>query len=584
MLKRRLFSRIALAVALLLLVVSLAGGLLSAETRGQEVTGKSGMVAAAHPLAAQAGAEILQQGGNAVDAAVATAFAISVVEPQASGLGGEGMAVIYLAKENKAVAIDYRSASPKAAVEALKGKKSPGSGYQSAAIPGYVAGLATALEKYGTMKLSQVMAPAIRLAEEGFPVGPTLNALISDSYETLSKDPELAKVFLPDGFPPEVGSIIKNADLAKSLRMIAEGGPDVFYKGALADIIDTEMKANGGFITKEDLAQYKAVVRWPVRSTYRGYDIISAPPPVAGTFLIEGLNILENFDIASYPYLSAKSVHILSEAMKRAYADMSRYLGDPDFVDVPVDVLISKEYARERAKEISLDAITPKDKLKPGEISPKKAASVPAYVRLAAAGGGGVVEIPLYDETEPPSTTHISVVDAEHNMVALTQTISSFFGAGVAIKGTGIILNNEMQNFGFPPNDIAPYKRMRTTIAPTIVLREGKPFLTLGTPGAGRILSTMMEVLSNIIDRKMGLQEAIEAPRFYSRDTAIKTEVESRIPAEVQNELKAMGYEIAVKGDYDLYFGGVQGAMIDPETGILRGAADPRRDGAAVGY
>lgn len=551
--RRTRLTALALLVALSFALVASGAGL--AATRNPQVVAEHGMVASAHPLASQAGLEILKAGGNAVDAAVATAFAIGVTEPNATGLGGEGMMVIYLADKKTAVAIDYRSAAPaQATLEEWNKGRWPSSGHKAVAVPGTVAGLSLALQKYGTMSLAQVMAPAIRLAEQGFVVSPTLAGVIQDEFEAIQKNEALARIVTPGGMPLEAGATLKNPDLAASLKKIAAGGPDVFYRGELAGKSAAEMAANGGLLTKEDLAGYRAIERQPVKGSYRGYELISAPPPVGGLSVIEILQILENFDLAKNPPLSPQNVHLMAEAMKRGFADNSAYLGDPDFTKVPVAGLLSKDYARKRAAEIN-----------PGQVTPKVQAGEPAK--------------------ESPSTTALSVVDAKGNMVALTQTISSFFGAKVVVAGTGIILNNEMQNFSSKgPNVIAPGKRMRTTISPTIIVKDGKAFATMGTPGAARIISTMVLLTSNLIDYRMGVQEAIEAPRFYARDTDKNLYLESRVPAETQEALKALGYSLKVQEEYDLFFGGAQAIVIDPVTGKLLGGADPRRDGAVVGY
>ena len=524
----------------------------AAATRNAQVTAKRGMVASAHALASQAGLEMLKAGGNAVDASVAAAFAIGVVEPNASGIGGEGMMVIYLAATRKAVAIDYRSAAP-AASDFPDGI--PDTGHAAAAIPGTVAGLTTALQKYGTMPLSRVLAPAARLAEEGFVISPTLAGVIIDNFDAIKKNAPLARLLCPGGLPLEAGDTLKNPDLGASLRTIAAGGADVFYKGALADAVAAEMAARGGRLTKADLASYRAIEREPVRGRYRGYDIVSAPPPVAGVTLIEVLQILGAFDVSNETPLSPRYVHLSAEAMKRGFADFAATVGDPDFVKVPVAELTSADYARRRAAEI-----------RPDTMSPKVAAGAVAT-------------------QESPSTTSLSVVDAQGNMVALTQTISDFFGAKVVIDGTGILLNNEMKNFGSRgPNAVAPGKRMRTMIAPTILLKDGTSFATLGTPGAARIVSTMTLLVSNLVDFRMSMQEAIEAPRFYARDTEADLSVEARMPPATTSALVRMGYSIKTYRDFDLFFGGAQGIVIDPKTGMRRGGADPRRDGAVVGY
>jgi len=529
-----------------------ATGRTPAATRNAQVTARSGMVASAHMLASQAGVDILKAGGNAIDAAVAAAFAIGVVEPNASGIGGEGMMVISLARAKRAVAIDYRSSAP-ASIE-YPGPV-PGTGHAAVAVPGTVAGLTMALERYGSMTLPQVLAPAIRLAEQGFVVSPTLAGIVVDNFQDLAKNEPLASVVCPEGLPIEAGDTLRNPALGASLRLIAAGGRDVFYRGALAEAITAEMAAHGGRITNADLAAYRAVERTPVQGKYRGYDVVSAPPPVGGVSLVEILHVLDTFDFSKEAPLSPRYVHVVAEAMKQGFADFTAYVGDPDFVTVPVAELLSADYARRRAAEIKPDAITPK-----------------------VTAGAAV-------KRESPSTTSLAAVDAEGNMVALTQTISDFFGAKVMVGGTGILLNNEMKNFGSRgPNAIAPGKRMRTMIAPTILLRDGKTFAAIGTPGAARIVSTMTLLVSNLVDFGMGVQEAIEAPRFYARDTEADLSVEARVPAATLEALAKMGYSIKTLGAYDLFFGGAQGIVIDPKTGLRIGGADPRRDGAVVGY
>ena len=405
------------------------------------------------------------------------------------------------------------------------------------------------------MPLSRVLAPAIRLAEEGFVISPTLAGVILDNFDAIKKNAPLARLLCPGGLPLEAGDTLKNPDLAGSLRAIAAGGADVFYKGALADALAAEMAAHGGRLTKADLASYRAIEREPVRGRYRGYDIVSAPPPVGGVALIEILHILETFDLSKEAPLSPRYVHLAAEAMKRGFADYAATVGDPDFVKVPVAELLSPGYAKARAAEIAPDRVTPK------------------------------VTAGTVAKQESPSTTSLSVVDAQGNMVALTQTISDFFGAKVVVDGTGIILNNEMKNFSARgPNALAPGKRMRTLIAPTILSKDGRTFATLGTPGAARIVSTMALLVSNLVDFRMGMQEAIEAPRFYARDTEADLSVEGRMPPATASALAKMGYSIKTYRDFDLFFGGAQGIVIDPKTGLRIGGADPRRDGAVVGY
>ncbi len=528
----------------------IAAPLSAADTLKAEVTARNGMVASAQPLASAAGLEILMAGGNAVDAAVASAFALGVVEPNATGLGGEGMMVIYLADKKITVAIDYRSMAPLTDMSKIKFGKE---GHVAVAVPGVVAGLCDALQKYGTMSLAEVMAPAIRYARNGFIVSETLAQTISDKFDPISKNDALLKIVAPEGLPLQTGDIIRNTDLAATLEKIAAGGPDVFYKGEIADAIAADMAKNGGYIGKADLAAYRAIEREPVRGTYRGYEIVSAPPPVGGLSVIEMLNMLENFDLASEAPLSPRNVHIMAEVMKRGFADNSAYVGDPAFTKVPVEGLLDKAYAKARAQEIDLT-----------KMSPSVKAGTPY---------------------EHPSTTHLSVVDRSGNMVALTQTISGFWGACVVVPGTGIVLNNEMQNWSRSgPNSYAPGKRMRTTIAPTIIAKDGVPFVTMGTPGAGRIISTMVILAVNLLDYHMGVQEAIESPRFYARDTEKVLSIEARMPKETQDWLMSIGYKLKVYPDYDLFFGGAQAIVVDPATGTMYGGADPRRDGAVFGF
>ncbi|HWR12538.1 MAG TPA: gamma-glutamyltransferase [Rectinemataceae bacterium] len=520
-----------------------------------EVVSSTGMVASAHPLASQVGLDILKAGGNAIDAAVATAFANGVVEPNANGLGGEGYIVIYLKGENKVTSIDYRS---RASFNPTTAAKWPSDGHLGVAVPGTVAGLAKALQEYGTMSLAQVITPAIKLAEEGFVVSPTLAGVISDNFKRAMPNKYLMSIIAPDGLPLEAGDVYKNPDLAKSLALIAKEGPDAFYKGDIAKAIAADMKANGGLIDENDLAQYKAIEREPARGTYRGYDIVSAPAPVGGFLLIESLNMIENYDIRSWGFDSAKKLHLFSEVLARAFDDYYDVLGDPDYVNVPMQALTSKGYAKAKAASIKLDSMTS------------------AYTHIDP-------------NSEHWSTTHMSVVDKDGNLVALTQTLSGFYGAAVAIPGTGIILNNEMGNFNGKkgPSAYLPGKRMNTTIAPTLVMKDGQAFATLGTPGAMRIVPTLTQLITNLIDYDMGIQEAIEAPRMYCTylQGSGKTTIELEgflFPGSELAALKALGYKVKSYDKRDLYFGGVQGIIT--KDGMLYGGADPRRDGAVFGY
>ncbi|MDP2791297.1 MAG: gamma-glutamyltransferase, partial [Rectinemataceae bacterium] len=480
----------------------------------------------------------------------------SVVEPNANGLGGEGYIVIYMKATNKATSIDYRSRA--SLNPAVAGETWPSAGHRGVAVPGTVAGLAMALEKYGTMSLAQVIEPSIKLAEEGFIVSPTLAGVISDNFKRAMPNKYLMSIIAPDGLPLEVGDTYKNPDLAKSLKLIAKEGPNAFYKGEIAKAIAADMKANKGLIDENDLAQYKAIEREPASGSYRGYDIVSAPAPVGGFLLIESLNMLENYNLKFLGFDSAMKLHLFAEVLARAFDDYYDVLGDPDYVDVPMKALTSQGYANAKAASIKLDAMTTKyEKINPN--------------------------------SEHWSTTHMSVVDKDGNVVALTQTLSSFYGAAVAVPGTGIILNNEMGNFNGKKGTSAylPGKRMNTTIAPTLIMKDGISFATLGTPGAMRIIPTMAQIVTNLIDYGMGIQEAIEAPRMYCTflqgPGKTTMELEGKLfPAKTSADLALLGYKIKSYDTRDLYFGGVQGIII--KDGVLYGGADPRRDGAVYGY
>ena len=529
------------------------------------VEGKSGMVASAHPLASQAGVEILKRGGNAVDAAVATAFALGVVEPNASGLGGGGYIVFYNARSGKAEAIDYREMAPGQATPDMYAlspdgktvlKKASTVGHRACAVPGTLAGLDMALKRWGTMSLKEVLAPAIKLADEGFFVTKTLSEMMSNYYDKLAQFPEASRVFLKDGLAYEPGETLVLKDLAKSFRLIAEKGPDVFYRGEIADAIVREMVAGGGLITREDLAAYRPRLREPVRGTYRGYKIISMPSSSSGgTHVIQLLNILEGYDVARLGHNTAAAIHLQAEASKRVFADRNKYSGDSDFVSVPTAGLLSKGYAARLRATIREDRVSE---------------DVPPGNPFAVQSGG---------------TTHASFADKDGNLVALTQTINLFFASGVVIPGYGITMNDEMDDFMPRPgnaNSIAPGKRPGSSMSPSIVLKNGKPFLSVGSPGATRIITALPQILMNVIDHGMELQQAINAPRVHCMGGPI--EMESRVGPDVRDRLKATGHKVTVRGAVDLHFGGAQAVMIDPQTRGYFGAADPRRDGCAMGY
>jgi gamma-glutamyltranspeptidase/glutathione hydrolase len=538
------------------------------------------MVASAHPLASDAGADILRQGGNAVDAAVATAFALCVLEPASSGLGGGGFMLIYqpsvsdrseVNPEDEVVAIDYRERAPlKACRDMYKrdGKLVPGlstRGHLAAGVPGTVAGLALALERYGTMSLAEVMAPAIRFAKEGFPADQL--RLWGGSialYELLNKDPDTAAIFLPHGLPLGPGQIVFQRDLARTLKAIAEQGPEVFYQGFIADALEAEMKEFGGLILKEDLAAYRPIIREPIKGYYRGYTIVTMPPPGSGAVVIEMLNILEGYDIKAMGFDSAQYVHLLAESMRRAFYDRSRYMGDPEFTDIPLDMLLSKEYAEKLRDTINLDSAT-------------------RSLDLVDASSHG---------DEGHSTTHLSVVDANGCAVSLTQTINTAFGSGVVVKGTGILLNNEMDDFAADPgspntyglvqgeaNCIAPGKTPLSSMSPCLVFNDGKLFMVTGSPGGPRIITAIAQNILNVIDFGMNIYEANAAPRIHHQWLPDQVLLErARLQFFEKLKLKNMGHKI--KGYW--FPCNVQSIMVLP-AGMLAGASDPRWEGKPAG-
>ena len=533
----------------------------------QDEISAHGMVAAAHPLAAQTGVEILQKGGNAIDAAIATAFALNAVEPNASGLGGGGFMVIRFAETGEIVILDYRERAPGAsskdmyASEQSKEEKWTQLGGKASGIPGTLMGLKTALDEFGTLTLEEVMTPAINYMENGFEITETFSQMINDNYQKLTdwNDP-LTIAYLKEGLPLETGDVLVQKDLANTYREILDKGIEHFYGGELGQKIVDAVQAKGGILSLQDLKDYKVARHEPVTGSYRGYDIYSMPPPSSGgTHLIQILNIMEYFDIASMNYLGPTHISVMAEAMKMAFADRAKYMGDPSFAtDIPLKGLTSKEYAKYLADQIIIKE--PKMEVPAGE---------PAGY-------------------EHQSTSHISVIDAEGNAVALTQTINYFFGSGVIVPDVGIIMNNEMDDFSTnpeSPNAPEPGKTPLSSMSPTIVEKDGEPFMILGTPGGTRIFTAMAQIVSNVIDFGMGMDEAIEAPRMHAYSSggkAMPVFVESRIPVMTIEALQLFGNEVTVRGAHDLYFGGAQGIML--KNGVLFGGGDSRRDGVAVGY
>lgn len=556
--RKRLFGVFFVGILALALNVSLVAA-------SQVAVGTEGMVASAHELASKAGAEILAAGGNAVDAAVAMGFAITVVEPNASSLGGEGYMVISLA-DGRDVSIDFRSWS-QGHVTLDTVAEFPG--VTSTLIPGLVAGLALAHEEFGVLPFADVVAPAIELARDGFPIDGTLYNQLTNLYGWMADCPVIGPVYFPDGLLPAVGSTLVQEDLAYALTLIAEQGPKVFYRGEIADAI---VETTGGWVRHQDLQRYAAIIREPVVSEYRGYTVVGAPPIVAGVKIAQALNMLELYDMAGFDgWADPMAVHIMSQAMLLADQDRLAYVTDPDFFDVPVAGLISKEYATERAQLIDLEQA----------ISPPWSAPVgdpEAYMSTTE-------QVGQLDPVESASTTQVSVFDADGNAVSLTQTISAFWGSRVMIDGYGFIMSNHLTQLSSDPDSLsalAPYRRTRTVIAPTVLrYPDGNVYMVIGTPGAGRIPSTIICTIVNVIDFGMSLEDAIIAPKICSRPGYLELRMEGGYPEETIQALEDLGHSIRVHGELDLFFGGVNAIIVD-EDGVITGVGSFRRDGAAM--
>lgn len=537
----------------------------AANTPLRDYTG-TGMVLSTHELADKIGKEVLDNGGNAIDAAVAVGYALAVVHPSSGNLGGGGFAVIHL-KDGTDVALDFREVAPKKATRDMYLDKdgnvienSSLIGYLAAGVPGTVRGMSEMLDKYGTKKLSELIEPAIKLAQKGFVINDRQEQTMAAVKDVFSKFESSRKYFLKkDGSSYKYGDVLVQKDLAKTLKLISKHGPKAFYEGKIADLIVADMQKNGGIITKQDLKDYQAIWRKPVKGAYRGYDIISmSPPSSGGIHIIQILNIIENTDINASGFMTSKTMHIMSEAMRQAYADRSEYLGDPDFVNVPTDKLISKVYAKEIFRKIKPNMAIPSSKVRPG----------------------------LKQIHEGDNTTHYSVIDKEGNAVSVTYTINTGYGSGAAIMGAGFLLNNEMDDFSIKPgvknyyglvgsdaNAIEPNKRPLSSMSPTIVLKDGKVFLVVGSPGGARIITTVLQVISNVIDHNMDISTAVMAPRFHMQWLPDEIRVEPfGLNMDVKKRLQNMGYKISEQP----YMGDVNAILI--KDGNITGANDTRKE------
>lgn len=531
-------------------------------------TGRNGMVVCVSPEAAKVGVSILKKGGNSVDAAIAVAFAMAVTYPQAGNIGGGGFMMIHPPKgKGKPVCIDYREKAPLKATKTMYNLKSSHFDQASSGVPGTVKGLALASEKYGKLPWKDLVMPAVELADKGFPINRHLEKSLNDIVKKSPKHDELRRVFGKANGKAKwkIGDRLVQKDLAKTLRLIAEKGPDAFYRGAIAELLVKEMQQGNGLISVEDLAKYEAKVRTPIHGTFRGYDVYGPPPPSSGgTVLVEMLNVLEQFDLKSKGRFSAQTSHIMIETMKRAYLDRAKYLGDADFVKIPTH-LTTKEYAKKLAKNIDLDKAIPSEKLSGA--------------------------IPL--TTEGESTTHFSVIDREGMAVSNTYTLENSYGSRVVVRSAGFLLNNEMFDFnwrpgvtsrkgyiGTKPNQIAPEKRMLSSQTPTIVARDGKVVLVTGSPGGRTIINTVCCVVVNVLEFEMSVREAVDAPRLHHQWMPDVVNLEKlKDNPQLAEQLKKMGHSLGSRWQGDAHT-----IRVDPKTGLYFGAADSRILGLALGF
>lgn len=537
------------------------------------VWAKNGMVATQEALASDIGLKILKDGGNAVDAGVAVGFALAVTLPRAGNIGGGGFMMIYDAKQGKTVALDYREKAPSAATRDMYldedgNAVSDLSRYHGLAVgvPGTVAGLLKALEEHGTMSRGQVMAPAIALAENGIEVTAGLSESLEALSDRMQKWPSTKKIFFkPDGSAYQPGERLKQPELAKSLKLIAAKGADGFYKGETASKLVKAVNEAGGSMSLQDLANYEAIARVPVKGDYRGYEIVSMPPPSSGGIhIVQILNILEGYPLKDYGQNSAQTIHLMAEAMQLAYADRAEYLGDSDFIDVPASGLASQAYADKLRTLINPDKATPASTIKANN--------------------------PLPYESD--QTTHFSIVDKDGNAIANTYTLNFSYGTGLVAEGTGILLNNEMDDFSAKPgvpngygllggeaNAVEANKRPLSSMSPTLIFKDSKPYIVTGSPGGSRIITTVTQIISNVIDHDMNIAEATHAPRIHDQWLPDEIRVEKALNIDTVKKLESMGHTVSPKSA----MGSTQSIMITP-NGVY-GSSDPRIvDASVVGY
>ena len=548
--------------AFVLLVASTS----SLQAADAAVVAKSGMVVCVSPDAADVGVAIMKKGGNAVDAAVAVAFAMAVTYPPAGNIGGGGFMLVYPGGKAEPVVFDYREVGPKAINRESFVKEKDHHSHKTAGVPGTVRGMEMAHKKFGKLPWADVVTPAAKLAEEGFVLTKTMANSLNNILKEKADDTEFQFCFRkPDKTAWKAGDTLIQKDLAWTLKLIATKGPDAFYTGEIGELLDKEMKRGGGYITMEDLAAYKAIERKPIQGAYRGYDVFGPPPPSSGgTCLVEMLNILERFDLKKQGRWAPETIHLMAEAARRAFADRARYLGDPAFTEIP-EHLITKDYAWKLAATIDLTKAT-----------------------LSETIGDN---IPLAKESE--DTTHFSVIDKDGLAVSNTYTLEHSYGCRVVVKGAGYLLNNEMSDFNWQPgvttrkgqigtkaNEAAAGKRMLSSQTPTVIAKDGKAILVTGSPGSRTIINTVLGIVVGVIDFDMDVQAAVDAPRLHHQwfPDEIRFEGTEKHP-DLVKKLRAMGHKVeyAKQGDG-------HSIWIDPKTGFYHGAADKRIDGKAAGY
>lgn len=539
-------------------------------------TGLDGMVTTAHPLATQIGADVLRSGGNAIDAAVAIQFALNVTEPMMSGIGGGGFLMYYDADKKETSIINSRERAPAGATPDMfldeKGEPIPfaerATGGKAVGVPGTLKGLEEALGRWGTRSMDELIDPAIQLAADGFPIDSILAEAIADNKDVLAKT-AAGLVFTPNGKPLKEGDKLVQKDLAKTFSLIKSSGTEAFYKGEISEGIADVVQKFGGSMTTDDIASYDVRIDKPIWGDYKGYQIASMPPPSSGgVFLLQMLAILDGFDLSQYDVKSWEKYHLLAETMHLAYADRAAYAGDPEFIDVPLKGLLHPDYIKQRQDLIKLASVIEKPQAgDPWRYDDKKAVGV---------------SVKQLDDKKQGETTHFSVADQWGNVVSYTTTIEQLFGTGIMVPGYGFMLNNEMTDFDAIPggaNQVEPNKRPLSSMTPTIVFKDDKPVMTVGSPGGSTIITSVLQTIIHAIEYDMELKAAIEEPRIFTNNMT-SYRYEKGTPNEVLDYLKGMGHKF---GESPVTIGNVQSILIDHKEGTFKGVADSSRNGAAIG-